>query len=586
MATAESWHLYRRLLGYARPYWRVIVVALVSMVIYSATEPALPALMQPLVDGGLIDRDPQVMLWVPLALIGVFLVRGLASYGSTVASQWVAQQTIADLRAHIFRRLLEMPAGEFVAQSGGVLISKVTYDVQQVADAVSKAWVVLVRDSLIIVGLLGYMAWTSWQLTLVMLVVTPLVAWIIRRVSGSLRASSQGIQQAMGEMTHGLEEALGGHREVRIYGGQDYERRRFADVVEDARRETLRVTRITAANLPVIQVVIAVSLAGVVYVALQMSAAEELAPGEFVSFVTAMSLLFEPIRHLTQVNTQLQRGLAAAESAFELMDRPAETDEGDLRPERIEGGLRFENLGFRYPGAARPALEGVNLEVAPGTSVALVGQSGSGKTTLAHLVPRLLEPTEGRILVDGHDIRSLPRALLRRHIAYVGQQVVLFNDTVRANIAYGELADAPEQDIIAAARSAHAWEFIQEMPEGLDAPVGQNGSRLSGGQRQRIAIARAFLKDAPILILDEATSALDTESESYIQDAIANLTRARTTLVIAHRLSTIEHADQIAVMAQGRIIETGRHDELIRQGGAYARLYELQFSTERAAAQP
>lgn len=580
----DSRRLYFRLLQYLAPYWKAFLVSVLAMAVAAATEPALPALLQPMLDGTFVKRDPAWLELMPFLIVGLFVIRGIATYVATYASNWVGNKVVLDLRAAMFQKLVALPAGYFGDQSSGVLISRVTFDAAQVTQAASGVVTVLFKDCLTILGLLGWLFYLDWKLTLIALLMAPPIMLIIRSVSRRLRSTSRDAQEAMGEMTQVLQEAIEGHKVVKVFGGQDYEIQRFTETANRARRHVMKQVAAAAANVPFVQLVAALALAFIVALATRQGASDQTTVGGFVSFIVAMLMLTAPLKRLTGINEYLQKGLAAAESVFSLLDQQAEADDGTAELGPTRGEVRFEGVTFHYPQTARPALLGVDLTVASGQTVALVGPSGSGKTTLVNLLPAFYRPTQGRVLLDGRDIRSIRLADLRSRIALVSQEVVLFNDTVAANIAYGAARGASEADIIAAAQAAHAWEFISRMPEGLNTRVGEHGVKLSGGQRQRIAIARTLLKNAPVVILDEATSALDSESERHIQAALETLMKGRTTLVIAHRLSTVERADRIVVLDQGRIAESGSHSELLALNGLYAYLYRIQFRDGSTAA--
>ena len=570
-----SIQLYRRLLGSLKPYRKVVLLSVLAMVVAASLEPVLPALLKPLVDESLIGKSKTAQWQVPLFLMLAFLGKGIAEYAANVSSQWIANKAITDLRQQVFRHQMHLPMSVHQAESGGRMLSRILYDIPQVGSALSNAWIIVIRDSLVIVGLTGYLVYTAWELTLLIIAIAPLIAWLIRVASRKLRGTNREMQQTTGRLTGAVEESLAGVREIKLFGTHEHEDRRFSSIAERLRKQTMRTVRVSSANAPLVQVLAAAAVSAVIWTASALSAQDKLTPGEFVAFVTAMSMLFEPIRRLTNINAVIQRGLAGAQSIFELLDTPPEPDSLDEQPDRAPatGALRFDRVCFRYPDQAAWAIEDFCLEIAPGETVALVGSSGSGKSTLVNLIARFFEPTQGRILLDGATLCSLPLPWLRGQLAWVGQQVVLFDDSVAANIAYGR-ADIDEQDIVRAARAAHAWEFIEKLPDGLATRIGQNGSQLSGGQRQRIAIARAFLKNAPILLLDEATSALDNESERAVKDALDELRQNRTVLVIAHRLSTIRDADRIVVMENGKAVEIGSHDELLEAQGSYARLLQ------------
>ena len=583
MQNMTSTGLYLRLLKYVAPYWRIFALSLVGMVVVGLTEVALPALMKPLLDGTFVYKDAALMHWMPLVIIALVAVRGGAEYVASYSINWVGNKLVMDLREAMFGKLLGLPTPYYDDHASGNLISKITYDVTQVTAAGTSVLTVIFKDSVTLVGLLVYMSWLNWKLTLLALVMTPLIVGVVRLISVRLRSSSRAVQQAMGDVTQVVQETIEGHKVVKLFGGQSYEAARFGEQVDRVRRFMMKQTTAAAASVPVVQLLAGFALASIVYLATQQSNANEITVGEFVSFVTAMLMLTAPLKRVTGVNEPLQRGLAAAESVFELIDQAGESDPGLTVVTRVDGEIRFDNVSFSYANADQPALDAITLTINPGETVALVGASGGGKSTLANLLPRFYRPTSGRILLDGYDVETLTLASLRANIALVSQDVVLFNDSVAANIAYGVMRDTSEAEIVAAAVAAHAMEFIRAMPQGLNTLVGENGVKLSGGQRQRLAIARALLKNAPVLILDEATSALDSESERHVQAALETLMQGRTTVVIAHRLSTIEKAARIVVLDRGRIAESGSHRELLAKNGIYARLYNIQFKLQEPA---
>ena len=576
---ASSRELYLRLLQYVRPYWKAIVLSLCATAIMAATEPMFPALLKPLLDEGFTQQGGGMEnpLLIPLGIIGVFLLRGIFNYFSSYGFSWVSNRVIADIRAEMYARMVRLPNAYFQKNASSVPLTKIAYDVNGVASAATNVIVTVLKDGLVVIGLLCWLLWLNWQLTLICFALIPAVAWAMRTFSGRLRKASRAAQLSTANMVQVLQETAHCERVIKVFGGESQEAARFHRTNDEVRRQNMRQAVAAAATNPIVQMFAATAVAVVIYVAQVQSASGQITVGSFVSFITALLMLLSPLRHLADVNAPLQRGLAAAESVFQLLDEAIERDEGKIDAGRVAGHLVFSDVSFRYPGAERNALSGINLDIAPGQTVALVGQSGGGKSTLAALVPRFHSPDSGTILLDGNELQALSMHSLRRNIAYVSQDVLLFNDTVAANIAYGDMAGASLEAIEAAAAAANALDFIRALPNGFETVIGENGNNLSGGQRQRLAIARAILKDAPILILDEATSALDNESERLVQGALENLMQKRTTLVIAHRLSTIEKADRIVVLGEGRVLEAGRHEDLLQTNGAYARLHSMQI---------
>ncbi len=578
----NSKDLYFRLLRYVRPYTRIFILSMLGTAAAAATEPMIPALIQPLLDGSFVEKDPYTIRLMPVLLVAVFIVRGVTGFIGSVAMNWIAHRVVMDLRAALFNRLLTLPTRYFDDHSAGNLLSRLTYDVTQVMNATTQALITVVKDGLAVIGLLGWMLYLNWQLSLMAFLIAPGIAFIVRTVSRRLRRLSRDLQELMGDLTHVIDEVLQGHKVIKIFGGQDYERERFHRVNNRVRQFSMKLVAASEASGPLVQLLAVLALGAVIYFASVQSAADQITVGGFVSLFGAMAMLLAPIKRLTKVNEQLQRGLAAAETIFALLDEPPEPDQGTQTLGRARGEVRIQNLSHRYRDEGAEVIQNLNLDVRPGETIALVGPSGSGKTTLMALLPRFYEPESGDILLDGIPIRDLRLANLRANIAYVSQEIVLFNDSVAANIAYGAGFPVSEAQIIEAAEHAQAMDFIRELPQGLHTLIGENGARLSGGQRQRIAIARALLKNAPILILDEATSALDTQSERKVQQALDTLRQGRTAFVIAHRLSTIENADRIVVLDRGRIVEIGQHAELLAHNGRYASLYRMQADSFNA----
>ncbi|MFC1311721.1 MAG: lipid A export permease/ATP-binding protein MsbA [gamma proteobacterium symbiont of Clathrolucina costata] len=572
--------LYLRLLKRVRPYWRQFSGALAAMVVLALTEPAIPWLMKPMLDGSFVEKDPAIIFWSPILLILLFSIRGIMNFISGVAFEWVAGKVVLDLRKMMIERILTMGTPYFDAHATGSLISKVTFNVNQVTMAATKVLTTLVKDTIIIIGLLAYMLYLNWLLTLAVFMAMPIIVVAVRYLAIRLRRVNRALQQTMGVMTQVLEESIRGHKVIKIFEGRPYEQRRFLERANWVRRYNMKSKVAGSAHMPLVEFVGAAMIAALVYVSTHQTAAGELTVGGFVSLMVAIGLLFSPLKRLTGINQPLQKGLAAAESVFSLVDEQPEADNGNRLLENVEGRVSFDAVSFRYPAMDKDALKPISFEMEPGSTVALVGHSGGGKTTIANLIPRFYTPTGGRILIDGIDIQELSLISLRRQISYVGQDSVLFDDSVAANIAYGAVGEVSQEQIVEAAKSAHALEFIQHLPDGFDTVIGEDGVRLSGGQRQRLAIARALIKDAPVLLLDEATSALDTESERYVQAALKTLTQERTTLVIAHRLSTIQHADKILVIHDGELVEEGKHQQLIDQKGVYYQLCHHQFSDQ------
>lgn len=569
--------LYRRLLSHVVPYWRVFSLSIISMIVLAATDPAIPALMQPLLNGAFIDKDPQTIALMPFLFVGLFAIRGLAGYVSGVSLNWVANKVVMDLRQAMFERLIVYPTSFFDSNRSGSLMSRFTYDVTQIKEASANAISTLVRDTISVVGLLGWMFYIDWTMALICMLGAPLIGIIILIIKRRLRKMSRKVQDTMGDIHHVLNECFDGHKVIKLYGGQEVEKQRFFNTINSHRRFAMKFISASAATGPSIQMITAFLLAIIIYLATQQASTDSLLVGDFVSFFAAVAMILGPLKRLAGINEHIQKGLAACESVFKLLDTDIEPQSGNKDLINVKGKIEFKNVSYHYAESETKALDSINLVVQPGQTIALVGESGSGKTTLANLIPRFYELTSGVIYYDDIDISELSLLSLRRNIAYVSQDVVLFNDTVRNNIAYGDLEDASDEAVWAAAEAACATEFIDGLPEKMSTFIGEDGTRLSGGQRQRLAIARALLKDARLLILDEATSSLDTRSERHIQSALENVKKGRTSLIIAHRLSTIENADHIIVLDKGRIVEQGKHGDLLKLQNHYARLHQVQF---------
>lgn len=558
----------------------MFIVAAIGMILTAGVEAGISLLMKPLTDVALVGQSGAVAKWMPMAFIGVFLVRGLAGFMSEFALGWIGRHVITDLRQDVFEKYLALPSSFFDVRSSGPLLSLVTYNIEMIAESATNVVTIVIRDTLKLVFLIGVMLYTSAKLSAFVAVVVPLIAILIRVLSRTFRRYSSRIQNSVGDVTQVTEEVVQGHRVVKIFGGQAYERKRFTHSNESNRVLNMKLVSTKAAGVAVTQMLFAIGVAGVVWVAAGESSRNELSPGTFVAFMTALVFMLDPLRRLTNVNAAIQRGIAAAQSVFEILDTPKESDNGTLTVDRVKGRIEFDQVSFAYSDKTKAVLRDVSVVIEPGQTLAVVGRSGSGKSTLVSLLPRFYDLQEGRILLDGESINDYRLDVLRDQISLVSQDVVLFNDTIANNLAYGVLGTTSPEKIREAAEAAYVTEFVDVMPEGFETVVGDRGVLLSGGQRQRLAIARALLKNAPVLILDEATSALDSESERRIQGALDVLMEARTTLVIAHRLSTVERADQIIVMDNGRIVESGDHASLLAAGGQYATLHRMQFTDD------
>lgn len=578
LETDNAWQTYKRLLVYVRPLWLIFAISFVGFAIYGAGQ-ALSAKWLEMVVNTVQNNDYDQRWFLAAAVMGIFILRGVGAFIGNYSIAYVGREVIHRLRTQVFERLLLLPSHYYSHKSSGELLAKLTYNVEQVTEAVTNAIKVLFREGLTVVGLLGYMFYLNWKLTLIFVAAGPLIGLVVSMAAKRMRRLSRRIQKSVGDITESASESIKGYQVVRIFGGADAERERFNQASLHNKRQFMKLVVTQSLNTPIIQLLVALALSALLFLAMHPDVMGSMSTGGFVAFLTAAGMITKPLRLLTDVTSIVQKGIAAAESLFEVLDEPVEQDSGSRTLERI-GDIEFRDLCFAYPGTDKQVLNNISLRLPQGKSVALVGRSGSGKTTLASLLPRFNDGWTGELLINGEPLESFTLDSLRSQISLVNQNVVLFNGTIAENIAYGAMAGASESAILAAAEAAHVTEFVERLPEGIHTRVGENGVLLSGGQRQRIAIARAILKDAPILILDEATSALDSESERHIQDALEEVMRGRTTLVIAHRLSTIEKADMIVVMEDGRIIEQGSHSELLEQQGAYSKFYILQTDTE------
>ncbi len=577
VAPESTGPLFKRLLKYVKNYRLGFVLAVAGMVSYSAIDAFFFSQIQNFIDNGLTEKNSELLFYMGLAIPFIFITRGIANFLATYSLSWVGTHVVNELRQDVFNHLIKVPVAFHDQNSTGDLIAKITYDIEQVQAASSKALMTLVREGAFVIGLLVVMFYLSWQLSLVFLVIGPVVGVVVKHVSRRFRMVSKRIQKAMGNVTSVSEQMLNGHKVVVMHGAQGIEQQKFAHITGKTRQQQMKLVSTRALSVSAIQIIASLALAAVLLIASNPSFLESLSTGAFTTVLTCMMTLLRPLKLLTTVNSEFQKGMAACASVFELLDEAAEDDCGDKEIERIKGKIEFKQLNFTYLGKEQPTLKDINLTIEPGTTVALVGKSGSGKSTLTNLLTRFYEYDSGEIKLDDIPIKSLRLASLRNQFAMVSQHVILFNDTIANNIAYGMLDKVSREDIEAAAKAGYVTDFTDSMPLGLDTQIGENGMNLSGGQRQRITIARAILRDAPVLILDEATSALDTESEKQIQTAIESLSQNKTVIVVAHRLSTIENADKIVVMDKGEIVEAGTHQTLLAHNGVYRQIYDIQF---------
>ncbi|WP_254224841.1 lipid A export permease/ATP-binding protein MsbA [Burkholderia multivorans] len=573
--------VFKRLWPYIRPLVGIVLLAIVTMGIVAGTEAGIPALLKPLLDHGFGSHGSDRAKWyVPIAVIGLALIRGVSQYASNYLLNYVSNRILLQLRLEMFQRMIHTGASFFQRETASTVINAIVFEVNQILSVLTGVMVTLVRDSLTVVFLLGYLFYLNWRLTLIVAVILPGIGWLVSKINRRLRRLNREHQTLTNELSYIVEETVGGYKVVKVHNGESYEIDRFTAMSKRLRGYAMRMTISGGLAQPLTQFLASIALAVVITIAVVQSSNDQTTVGGFVAFVTSMLLVISPLKHLIDVNQPLQRGMTAAELIFGLIDEPAEPQGGGRPLARARGEIEFRDVSFDYGATERPTLDRISFNVAPGEMIALAGPSGSGKTTLVNLLPRFFDPTGGAILLDGVPIAEFDLHALRSQMAMVSQDVVLFNDTIAANVAYGQTPDRAR--VQAALEAANLADAVAAMPDGLDTVVGGNGMRLSGGQRQRLAIARAIYKDAPILILDEATSALDSESERHVQAALERLMEGRTTLVIAHRLSTIERADRILVLEAGKIVESGSHDELLRHGGLYAHLHRIQYQQQAA----